>query len=165
MSVGLPAQLKAKINSSFGFFSVLPLSSYVCDRSSYFSCVRSFLQNFIYRSLASLPCATSFLIPLLDSALFSECLVNRFREYTSAVKTTAHLLSLSYPLLISFSPSSCCSISPISVLTEAHFRWSVLLRHVPFSSARTTFFHISYKALSPSDLLSVWRLKLNASFL
>lgn len=143
VSVGLPAQLKAKRNSSFGFFSVCPL----------------------YHSLASLPCATSFLIPLLDSTLFSDCLVDSFREYNSAVKTTAHLLSLSYPLLISFSPSSCCSISPISVLTEAHFRWSVLLRHVPFSSARTTFFHISYKALSPSDLLSVWRLKLNASFL
>lgn len=38
------------------------------------------------------------------------------------------------------SPVSCCSIFSIFVLTEAHFRWSVLLRHAPFSSARTTFF-------------------------
>lgn len=67
------------------------------------------------------------------------------------------------------SPLSRCSIFSISVLTEARFRWSVLLRHAPFSSARTTFFfllppfHIFDKALSPSDLLSAWWLKSTVS--
>lgn len=54
-------------------------------------------------------------------------------------------------LLIStaLSPFSCCSISSLSVLTEAHFRWSVLLRHVPFSSARTSFFRYPTRPSHP----------------
>ena len=91
---------------------------------------------FVYPSVTQLP---MFLIPSMNPTVFFKCLVDSFTEYNSTVETTAHLLSFAYPLLIS-SPFFCCSISFIPVLTGAHFRWSVLLRHVPFSSAGTRFF-------------------------
>lgn len=98
-----------------------------------------------------------FLIPRLDSTVFSKCLVDRLGECDSAAETTAHLLSFSYPLLISLSPFYCRSNSFISVLTEAHFRWSVLLRHIPFSSARMRFFfpHILQGPLTLRFIVSV----------
>lgn len=79
------------------------------------------------------------------------------------LRQTACLLSC-YPLLISLSPLSCCSIFSISVLTEAHFRWSVLLRHAPFSSARTSFFIYPTRPSHP-QIYCHWRLKSTASSL
>lgn len=114
----------------------------VCNGSCYFP-----LQHFSFLHLGLfLSCSTPFffLIPRLDSTVFSKCLVDRLGECDSAAETTAHLLSFSYPLLISLSLFYCRSNSFISVLTEAHFRWSVLLRHIPFSSARMRFFFSTY---------------------
>lgn len=123
-------------------FSILTLLSQSATAAVISPPTASFFQfstfyTFVYFSIVHFP---AVLIPSLESTVFSESLVDRLREYDSAAETTAHLLSFSYPPLISLSPFSCCSAASISVLTEAHFRWSVLLRHVPFSSVRTSFF-------------------------
>lgn len=113
----------------------------ICKRRRHFYSCSSFPPTFNSLPLMSqVSTSLPFLIRSSASTVFSECLVDRLGEYDSAAKTTAHVPSFSYPLLVSPSPFSCRSISSISVLTEAHFRWNVLLRHAPFSSARTSFF-------------------------
>lgn len=124
----------------FTFWCCHLLSQSAKRRCHLYSC-SSFPPTFNSSPLMSrVSTSLPFLIPSSASTVLSECLVDKLGEYDSAAETTAHVPSFSYPPLVSPSPFSCCSISSISVLTEAHFRWSVLLRHAPFSSARTSFF-------------------------
>lgn len=115
---------------------------------------------FVYRCYSHYP---RFLTA--HSPIFYNPFRRNILDFSRPSKTSfiSHLSSSSSFTFI----SSCCSIFSISLLTEDHLRQSVLSLHTPSSSMRMTFFplHIPYKALSSSDLLSTWRLKLTASCL
>lgn len=113
---GNGSELEAnKIFFSGLVLNTVTLSISVCRRCCYFACSVS-------------PVSPRCFNPVIEI----NGILQPLKEHSSAETNCSH----SYLP----SPLSRCSIFSISVLTEARFRWSVLLRHAPFSSARTTFF-------------------------